>query len=88
MAAELVELGERGARNALLQIPELVTPLRDNSERVFNESEYNQETADGWEVGPERLRINFDIILDLCCIIAELFDGVFWVCGPVARGGT
>jgi hypothetical protein len=37
-------------------------------------------------VGSERLGINFDIVLDLLGVIAELFDWIFWVCSPVARG--
>ena len=76
---------KKGAGNALLQIPELVTPLCGNPERIFEEGDDDQETTDGWEMRPERLGINFDVILDLLCIVAELFDGVFWVCRPVAR---
>ena len=79
---------KRGAGNALLQIPELVTPLRDDSERIFEEGDNDQKTTDSWEIRPEGLRINFDVILNLLCIVAELFDRVFWVCRPVARRGT
>lgn len=71
-----------------MQIPELVTPLRDDSERIFKEGDYNQETSDSWEVRPERLGVNFNVILDLLCIVSELFDRVFWVCRPVARRGA
>jgi hypothetical protein len=79
---------EKEGGHALLQIPELVTPLRGDSERIFEESDDDQETTDSWEMRPERLGINFDVILDLRSIVAELFDGIFWVCGPVARRGT
>lgn len=79
---------KKEAEHALLQIPELVAPLRGDSEGIFEESDDDQETTDSWEMWPERLGINFDIILDLRSIVAELFDGIFWVCGPVARRGT
>jgi hypothetical protein len=79
---------EQEAGHALLQIPELVAPLRGDSERILEESDDDQETTDSWEMRPERLRINFDIILDLRSIVAELLDRIFWVCGPVARRGT
>jgi len=72
----------------LVQIPELVTPLCDNPKGILEESDDDEEATEGREVRPERLGINLDVVFDLLCIIAKLFDGVFWVCGSIARGGS
>jgi len=74
--------------HALVQIPELVTPLRDNPKGILEEGNNDEEATEGREVGPKRLRINLDVVFDLLCIIAKLFDGIIWVCSSVTRGGS
>ena len=72
------------AGHVLMQIPELVSPLRDNPERVLQESDYDEEAADCREMGPKGLRVYFHVVFDLFRVVAELFDRDFWVGGPVA----
>jgi len=67
-----------------VQIPELITPLRDDPERILEESDDDEEATDCWKMGPQRLRIYIDVVFDLLSIVAKFFDRVFWVGGPVA----
>jgi hypothetical protein len=67
-----------------VQIPELITPLRDDPERILQESDDDEEATNCREMGPQRLRIYLDVVFDLLSIVAKLFDRVFWVGGPVA----
>jgi len=59
-----------------LQIPNLVTPLGENPQRVFQKGDYNEETTDGREVGTERLRVDLNEILDLGGDGTNLRNGV------------
>ena len=83
---KLIRLGvlERRAVHVLVQIPELITPLREDPERILEESDDDEEATDCREVGPQRLRIYLDIVLDLLSIVAKFFDRIFWVGRPVA----
>jgi len=65
-----------------LQVPELVGPLCDNSERVFVERDDDEEATDGGEVGPERLRIDFYCILGLLCKEPKFLERVVGVGSP------
>jgi hypothetical protein len=67
-----------------VQIPELVTPLRDNPERILQKGDYDEEAADCGEVGSKRLRIYLHVVFDLLRVVTKFFDWMFWVCGPVA----
>ena len=70
---------------ARLQVPDLITPLGKNSERVLQESNHNQETPNCRQVGFQRLRVDFDIVLDRFAQSAKLLERVFWVGRTVAR---
>ena len=67
-----------------MQIPELITPLREDPERILEESDDDEEATDCREMRPQRLRIYLGVVFDLLSIVAKLFDRVFWVGGPVA----
>jgi len=71
----------------LLQIPELVTPLCDDPERILQEGDDYQKATDCWEMRSERLRIYLHIIFDLLRVVTKSFDRVLWVGGPVSRRG-
>ena len=71
-----------------MQIPELITPLRDDPERILEESDDDEEATNCREMGPQRLRIYLDIVFNLLSIVAKLFDRVFWVGGPVSGRRT
>jgi len=71
----------------LVQIPELVTPLCDDPERILKKSDDDEEATNCWEIGPEGLRVYLHVVLDLLRIVAKLFDRVFWLCGSVAGRG-
>lgn len=42
--------------SVLAEIQQLVTPLRDYTQRIFQEGDDDQETADRWEVSGKRSR--------------------------------
>lgn len=70
---------------ARLQVPDLITPLGENSERVLQESNHNQETPNCRQVRFQGLRVDFDIILDRFAESAKLLKRVFGVSRTVAR---
>jgi hypothetical protein len=47
--------GDRLTVSVVLEVRELVAPLRDNSKGIFDEGYDDQETANGWEVSGEAL---------------------------------
>ena len=67
-----------------MQIPELVTPLRDNPEGILQKGDYDEEATNCWEVGSQRLRIYLHVVFDLLRVVTKFIDWIFWVCGPVA----
>lgn len=66
-----------------MEIPELVTPLCDNSKGVLEERDYDEETTDRGEVRPEGLRVDLDGIFDLFSPNPHLLERVVWVGGSV-----
>ena len=79
------ELWEGNTEDARLEVPELVAPLRYNSEGILEERDDDEEAANGGEVGPEGLRIDLDGVFDLLCKRPKLLEWVVRVGGPVAR---
>lgn len=69
--------------NALLEIPVLVTPLGENSERVFKKSDDDEETANGRQVRLQGLGIDIGHIFNFGAICTDLLEEVVWV----SRGG-
>ena len=55
----------------IMQIHQLVGPLGENPERIFKESNDNQEAADGREVGLDRLAERVQPVLDLARLLAD-----------------
>lgn len=49
-------------RYLLLEIPQLVAPLRHNSESVFQERYDDQESANSGQMGSQRLRKDVDLV--------------------------
>jgi hypothetical protein len=70
----------------LLEVPKLVTPLGENAEGVLKEGDDDHEAADSGEMGLERLRVDFDMVLNLLSDGANLLERVVWVGGAVASG--
>lgn len=74
--------------HAPVQIPELVRPLGHNSQRILQESDDDEESANSRQIRLEWLCPDLDVIFDLASDCLELFEGVVWVGGPVARRGA
>jgi len=62
-----------------LEIPDLVIPLGHNSQCILQESDNDQKTADGRQMGFQRLRVDFDIIFDTLAENSQFFDRVIGV---------
>jgi hypothetical protein len=54
-------------------IKDLVTPLSDNSERIFQECSDNQKAGHGRDIGSERLANSIEKILSLGRELLDLF---------------
>lgn len=73
---------------ALLQVPNLITPLRHNPQCILQERNHNQETTNCRQMGFQRLRINLDVVLYRLAERSELLERVVGVGGSVAWGGA
>ena len=71
-------------QNSLLKIPQLVAPLRDNTDGVLDECHDDQEAADRGQMGLQGLRVYFYVVLDLFPELANFFERVVWVCSTEA----
>lgn len=69
-----------------MQVPELIGPLCDDSERVFIECDDDEEATDGGEMWLERLRIDLKRILGLFCKEPEFLERVVGVGRSVTCG--
>jgi hypothetical protein len=70
--------------NALLQIPNLITPLCHNSQGILQEGDDDEKAANGWQMGLQWLGPNLDVVLDGLAPCLELFQRVVWVGRAVA----
>ena len=52
-------------QNLRLQKPQLVAPLREDTDSILNERHNDQETSNRRQMRPQRLRVYLDIVLDL-----------------------
>jgi hypothetical protein len=73
-------------RSLLLQIPDLVSPLSQDSQRIFKERDDNHKTSNGRQMGLQWLRVNFNIVLHLLGESAQFLDWLVRVGSSVARG--
>ena len=71
--------------NSLLQVPQLITPLREDAYRILNERHDDQETSNRRQVRLQGLRVNFHVVFHLFPELANSFEGVIWVSGAVSR---
>ena len=71
--------------NVLLQVPNLVTPLSENPQRVLEKSNHDQETTNHRQVRFQRLRVDFDIILDCFAESFDLLERVIWIRCSISR---
>lgn len=55
----------------IMQIDQLIRPLRQNPQRIFKECNNNEEAADGRHVRLDRLAQRVQPILDLACLLAD-----------------
>jgi len=63
----------------LLQIPKLVTPLRQDPQRVLEKGDDDKKAADSRQVGLQRLRVDRGVVLDLLAECLQFFHGVVGV---------
>lgn len=74
------------ARYSLLQVPQLVAPLSNNSQRILQERHNNKKTPNCWQMGFQRLRIDLDVVFNLFANSANLLEWIVRVGSPVTRG--
>lgn len=79
-----------GESTMTLQVVLLIGPLGHDSERIFEESDDNQESTERRKVGLDGLGVLVDEILDLGCVFAHLVERRFGLRararGSVGRG--
>jgi hypothetical protein len=63
---------ESWSGNALLQIPDLVTPLCHNSKGILQEGDDDEKAANGWQMWLQWLGPNLDVVLDALAPCLEL----------------
>lgn len=73
--------------NALLKVPELIAPLRQDAQRVLEKGDNNKEAANCGQVGLQRLGVDLNIVFDLLAERLQLFQGVIGV-GRSVTGGS
>lgn len=59
----------------IMQIHQLISPLRKNPQRILQESDHNEEAADGRQVGLDRLAERVQPVLDLARLLADGVEG-------------
>ena len=69
-----------------LQIILLITPLRNDTQRVLQEGHHDEETTKGRQVRLDRLGVDIDVVFDLGGNGTDLVEGS--LLGWVGRGGT
>ena len=74
--------------NALLQEPNLVAPLGQDSQRVLQKGDDNQETTNCRQMRFQRLRVNLNVVLDLFANGAKLLDRVVGIGSSVSGRRT
>ena len=75
---------KRAGENKLLEVPELVAPLRNNAQRVLEEGHNDQEATNGRQMGLQGLRVDVDVVLHLAGERTEFLNWVVRVSSPVA----
>jgi hypothetical protein len=69
------QVGDAGGNVAVvLQVKQLIGPLGDDTESIFKEGDDNQETANGREIGLDRLADGVERILNLAGIGTNLLE--------------
>lgn len=69
----------------LLQIPDLISPLSHDSQRVLQEGHNDQEASNCRQMGLQGLRVDLNIVFHRRAESPYFFEGVIWVGSAVAR---
>lgn len=59
----------------IMQVHQLIAPLRQNAQRIFQESDDDQEAADGGQVRLDGFAERVQPILDLARLLADGIEG-------------
>ena len=69
-----------------LEVPNLVSPLCHDTQRVLQERPHDQKATNGGKVGLKGLRVDVDVVLNGASENAKLFEGVIGI-GCSVTGG-
>jgi len=71
----------------IMQINQLIIPLRQNPQRILQKRDHNQEPADRGQVGLDGLAEGIQQVLDLARLLADRVERRGVIGGIVARRG-
>lgn len=64
----------------IMQISQLIAPLRDDPQSIFQKRHYDQEPPDGWQIWLDRVRDGIQPVLNLTRLLSNRIERRRIVC--------